>query len=359
MAKSADGRTRRVAPERVDHDVGARRARLARAPPPGRRRSAGRRRRRARARARAPTRCAPPPPPSGRPPRRAAWIATWPTTPLAPSTTTVSPGASRPRSRTDIHPASPATPRPPASTSPRPSGTATSDSSGAPTTSAKAPVMGRHHTRVPAGSVADAITSPMHSAPAVKGGSGKRHVEAPRGDGEIDRVEARGPHPHERPPGRRRGLGGLAHHRGGAPLDHAHGSHRGARYTPPGRRAAGRRSLAIGPKGSPRIGAHTRPMTWNPREHHHDRDVWVPCGTCWGQRTLFTTSAEHGRLVAGACPSLPGHRRAAHRRGPRPRRDPLARTGGGSRLSSACAASGSRVAEGSRRTCARSRSSAS
>lgn len=47
-------------------------------------------------------------------------------------------------------------------------------------------------------------------------------------------------------------------------------------------------------------------MTWNPREHHHDRDVWVPCGTCWGQRTLFTTSAEHGRLVAGACPSCLG-----------------------------------------------------
>jgi hypothetical protein len=47
-------------------------------------------------------------------------------------------------------------------------------------------------------------------------------------------------------------------------------------------------------------------MTWNSPEHRDDHIVWIPCGTCWGQRTLFTTSAERGRLVPSACPGCLG-----------------------------------------------------
>jgi hypothetical protein len=64
----------------------------------------------------------------------------------------------------------------------------------------------------------------------------------------------------------------------------------------------------VGPRakvGIP-IGAHTRPMTWISPERHEGHDVWIPCGTCWGQRTVFTTSAEHGGLTPGACPGCLG-----------------------------------------------------
>jgi hypothetical protein len=46
-------------------------------------------------------------------------------------------------------------------------------------------------------------------------------------------------------------------------------------------------------------------MTYNPAEHRSDDAVWAPCGTCWGQRMLFTP-AEHGRLVPSVCPSCMG-----------------------------------------------------
>ncbi len=105
-------------------------------------------------------------------PARAARTATCPTTPLAPSTTTVSPGASPPRSRTGIHPARPATPSATASSSEIPSGTGTSRSSGTATTSQSPPVRIRHHTRVPAGWMPSATSSPTISAPGTNGGSG-------------------------------------------------------------------------------------------------------------------------------------------------------------------------------------------
>lgn len=39
----------------------------------------------------------------------------------------------------------------------------------------------------------------------------------------------------------------------------------------------------------------------------HDRDgVWIPCGTCWGQRRLYREAAGSGRLVAHTCPSCMG-----------------------------------------------------
>ena len=103
---------------------------------------------------------------------RAACTATCPTTPLAPSTTTVSPGTRRPRSRTGIQPASPAMPSAAAAVSSSASGTGTRVSSGAETISPKAPVIVRHHTRVPDGRRSEDTTSPTASAPAVNGGSG-------------------------------------------------------------------------------------------------------------------------------------------------------------------------------------------
>ncbi len=47
-------------------------------------------------------------------------------------------------------------------------------------------------------------------------------------------------------------------------------------------------------------------MTWNTSEHRDDDLVWVPCGTCWGQRTLFTPTPDRGGLIASACPSCMG-----------------------------------------------------
>lgn len=69
-----------------------------------------------------------------------------------------------------------------------------------------------------------------------------------------------------------------------------------------------RPAAIVGPgaKVGTRIGAHTRPMTWISPERHEGHDVWIPCGTCWGQRTVFTTSAEHGGLTPGACPGCLG-----------------------------------------------------
>ena len=46
-------------------------------------------------------------------------------------------------------------------------------------------------------------------------------------------------------------------------------------------------------------------MTWNPHDHER-RVVWIPCGTCWGQRRLFTATAGTGRLVPHTCPSCMG-----------------------------------------------------
>ena len=33
--------------------------------------------------------------------------------------------------------------------------------------------------------------------------------------------------------------------------------------------------------------------------------VWVPCGTCWGQRRLYSTAPDGG-LVPHSCPSCIG-----------------------------------------------------
>lgn len=40
-----------------------------------------------------------------------------------------------------------------------------------------------------------------------------------------------------------------------------------------------------------------------PRDHD---GVWVPCGTCWGQRRLYVAPADGGRLAARTCPSCMG-----------------------------------------------------
>ena len=55
---------------------------------------------------------------------------------------------------------------------PTPSGTGTTAASGTLTSSARPPVIGRHHTGVPAGSADDSTTSPAASAPGTYGGSG-------------------------------------------------------------------------------------------------------------------------------------------------------------------------------------------
>ncbi|HMN99665.1 MAG TPA: hypothetical protein PKD59_09640 [Miltoncostaeaceae bacterium] len=40
--------------------------------------------------------------------------------------------------------------------------------------------------------------------------------------------------------------------------------------------------------------------------HHSDGDArWVPCGTCWGQRRLWSPDAD-GALHAEACPTCLG-----------------------------------------------------
>ena len=45
------------------------------------------------------------------------------------------------------------------------------------------------------------------------------------------------------------------------------------------------------------------PMTPIIPEHE---GVWVPCGTCWGQRRLYAVAAGTGDLVPHACPSCMG-----------------------------------------------------
>jgi len=47
-------------------------------------------------------------------------------------------------------------------------------------------------------------------------------------------------------------------------------------------------------------------MTWNPQDDIESRSVWIPCGTCWGQRRLFTATAGTGRLVPHTCPTCMG-----------------------------------------------------
>ncbi len=40
--------------------------------------------------------------------------------------------------------------------------------------------------------------------------------------------------------------------------------------------------------------------------HHMDHDgVWAPCGTCWGQRRVWSEDAA-GALRAEACPTCLG-----------------------------------------------------
>jgi hypothetical protein len=40
--------------------------------------------------------------------------------------------------------------------------------------------------------------------------------------------------------------------------------------------------------------------------HHTDGDAhWVPCGTCWGQRRLWSPAPD-GALRADTCPSCLG-----------------------------------------------------
>jgi hypothetical protein len=40
--------------------------------------------------------------------------------------------------------------------------------------------------------------------------------------------------------------------------------------------------------------------------HHTDGDaLWIPCGTCWGQRRVWSPDAG-GALRAEACPSCLG-----------------------------------------------------
>ncbi len=134
---------------------------------------------------------------------------------------------------------------------------------------------------------------------------GHVHVEAPCGDGQIDRVERRGPHAHERPAGLGLRLGHLGRLWRCAPLGHDEGSHGGSRL-PRRTGGGGPADLGHAAKGVPRRTPHTGPpMTPRHHETHDAAGVWVPCATCWGQRRLLTAAAD-GALVPTTCPGCLG-----------------------------------------------------
>ena len=205
--------------------------------PAGRRPWRARRRRRGRGRARVqarcgrrrphgrPRRCAPPARRSGRRPRRHRE--------RRPSR------RARGAPRANAHPpGQPGDAEAARGSSSQPSGTGTSDASGTLTIPAKPPGEPRPRHGSPPAASPRRPPRPRLGARDV-GRIRHRHVEAAGRDGQVDRVETRGAHPHERPPGGGRGLGHLGHDGDGSPLLDAHGSHRAGRYRP-GRRARGR-----------------------------------------------------------------------------------------------------------------------
>ena len=185
----------------------------------------------ARARARGPRRCGPPPRSAPAPPSRAAWIATWPTDAARGRARRPSrPAPGRPGRAPASSPRGPRCRAPPPSRRPSPSGTGTTASSGTAHQLGEAAIIGRHHTRVPAGVDGGGDDLAHGLGPRDERRLGERHVEAAGGDGQVHGIERDGAHAHQRAAGRRLGLGGVGELGRRSPGGQAERSHRAARY---------------------------------------------------------------------------------------------------------------------------------